>query len=140
MQAQLPSEFSPGPEHWVHCALHRNAAALAALHPGLRRALLYLAEHHAEPIALGQLARHAHVSPSHLSYLFRSVLNITFKPMLQRIRVEKAKEMLAAAGRQRITEVAWSTGFADLGHFERIFRRIVGQSPSEFRRGAAGPA
>lgn len=140
-----PAEAAPplapaGPEHWVRCALHRNAAALAPLHPGLRRALLYLAEHYAQPIALGQLARHAHVSPSHLSYLFRSMLNTTFKPMLQRIRVEKAKEMLVAAGRPRITEVAWNAGFADLSHFEKSFRRIVGQTPSEFRRGAAGQA
>jgi DNA-binding NtrC family response regulator len=127
-----------GPEHWARCALHRNAAALAALHPGVRRALAYLVEHYAEPVALGQLAQHAHVSPSHLSYLFRSTLHTTFKPMLQRIRVEKAKEMLVAAGRRRITEVAWSAGFADLSHFEKSFRRIVGQSPSEFRRGAAG--
>ena len=129
-----------GPEHWARCALHRDAAALDSLHPGLRRALMYLAEHYAEPITLGQLSQHAHVSPSHLSYLFRSVLDTTFKPMLQRIRVEKAKEMLVAASRRRITEVAWSAGFADLSHFEKSFRRIVGQSPSEFRRGAAGPA
>lgn len=141
MVAQAPCVPAPvppvpaGPEHWVRCALHRNAEALAALHPGLRRALAYLAEHYAEPIALGQLAQHAHVSPSHLSYLFRSALHTTFKPMLQRIRVEKAKEMLVAAGRRRITEVAWSAGFADLSHFEKSFRRIVGQSPSEFRRG-----
>ena len=148
MVAQAPCGPAPAPappaptglEHWVRCALHRNTAALAALHPGLRRALAYLAEHYAEPIALGQLAQHAHVSPSHLSYLFRSALNTTFKPMLQRIRVEKAKEMLAAAGRRRITEVAWSAGFADLSHFEKSFRRIVGQSPSEFRRGAAQAA
>jgi AraC-like DNA-binding protein len=125
-------------EHWVRCAVTRNQGGLSCLHDALRKALLYLGEHYAEPVSLGQLAGQAHVSPSHLGYLFRSVLSTTFKPLLQRIRIEKAKEILSTDARQRITEVALSVGFGDLSHFEKSFRRIVGQSPREFRRLAQG--
>jgi len=123
--------------HWVRCAVTRNLGELSRLHDALRKALLYLGEHYAEPISLGQLADQAHVSPSHLGYLFRSVLSTTFKPLLQRIRIEKAKEIFSSDARRRITEVSLSVGFGDLSHFEKSFRRIVGQSPREYRRTAA---
>lgn len=122
--------------HWVRCVVTRNLGELARLHNALRKALLYLGEHYAEPVSLGQLAGQADVSPSHLGYLFRSVLSMTFKPLLQHIRIEKAKEILSAAPRQRITEVALNVGFGDLSHFEKSFRRIVGRTPTEFRREA----
>lgn len=122
--------------HWVECAVARDLAALSGLHEALRRALLYLGEHYAKPLSLGELARQAHVSPSHLGFLFRSALGTTFKPLLQRIRIEKAKEMLHADEHQRITDVALSVGFGDLSHFEKSFRRLVGRSPREFRRAA----
>ncbi len=126
------------PEHWVRCAISRDMAALKKLHESLKKALLYLGEHYAEPISLGQLAQQAHVSPSHLTFLFRSELGTAFKPFLLRIRVQKAKEMMTADPRMRITEVAMSVGFTDLSHFEKSFRRIVGRRPREFRRNGNG--
>lgn len=135
--AQPAAPAARPPAHWVHCATTRNLGELGRLHDALRKALLYLGEHYAEPISLGQLARQAHVSPSHLGYLFRSVLSTTFKPLLQRIRIEKAKEILSTDTRQRVTEVALSVGFSDLSHFEKSFRRIVGRSPREYRARSA---
>ncbi|RQP21981.1 AraC family transcriptional regulator [Piscinibacter terrae] len=129
---RLPSPIPTG--HWVRCAVTRDAGELGRLHAALRKALLYLGEHYAEPISLEQLAGQAHVSPSHLGFLFRSVLSTTFKPLLQHIRIEKAKEILSNDAGRRITEVALIVGFGDLSHFEKSFRRIVGHSPREFRR------
>ncbi|MBC7905524.1 MAG: sigma 54-interacting transcriptional regulator, partial [Rhodospirillaceae bacterium] len=62
-------EAAAGPEvdRWLHHALNKDVKALATLHPGLRKALLYLVDHYAEPIRLGALARQVHVSQSHLS-------------------------------------------------------------------------
>lgn len=125
------------PAHWARCAMTRDATELARLHKALRKALLYLGEHYANPISMEQLARHAHVSPSHLSHLFRHTLNVAFKPLLQQIRIEKAKEMLMRDDCPRVTEVAMSVGFGDLSHFEKSFRRIVGSSPREFRGSVA---
>ncbi|HKR24819.1 MAG TPA: helix-turn-helix domain-containing protein [Allosphingosinicella sp.] len=124
-------------DRWVHCAIEGDDALMNGLHQALRRALANLGARYAEPISLDQLARHAGVSPSHLSYLFRSALGMSFKMLLGHIRISKARELLAAGAGPNITQVAMSVGFSDLSHFERSFRRIVGQSPREYRRSAA---
>jgi AraC-like DNA-binding protein len=125
-------------QRWVQPVLSRDLGMLGRVHDGVRKALLYIGERYPEPISLGQLAEQAHLSPSHLSYLFRNDLKTPFKPLLQRIRIEKAKELLACAhGRTRITEVALSVGFTDLSHFEKSFRRLTGKSPREYRRDRA---
>lgn len=130
-----PIGATPGEsELWLRCAVHRDAAELERMHEGLARALIYLGDHYPEPISLARLARHAHVSTSHISFLFRTVLNMPFKSVLARIRVHKAREILASDSRRQITDVALSVGFADLSHFEKSFKRLVGQSPREFRR------
>ncbi len=142
-RADPPPEIAPpppapeetGPDRWVRCAVQRDEAELSRLHDALRRALVYLGDRYAEPISLGELARQAHVSPSHLSALFRTALDMPFKGLLARIRIHKAKEILTADPRRQITEVALSVGFTDLSHFEKSFRKMVGRSPREFRRG-----
>ena len=95
-----------------------------------------MGRHYAESISLGQLAHISAVSPSHLSFLFRTSLGTSFKSLLQGIRVEMAKACIRNGGPQRITEVAQRVGFADLSHFEKSFRRLGGQSPREYRRAA----
>ena len=131
--AEVAGEASAA-DVWVRRALNKDAEALATLHPGLRRAVLYLVDHYPEPIRLGALARRVHVSQSHLSFLFRHSLQTSCKGMLARIRVEKAKALLTENSRQPITDVALQVGFADLSHFEKYFRRQVGRTPREFRR------
>ncbi|AUX43534.1 transcriptional regulator [Sorangium cellulosum] len=121
---------------WARMVLAKDSSQLPTLHDGLGRALVYLGEHYVEPIALAQLARHARVSASHLSYLFKSSLGMSFKPFLGRLRVERAKQLLESS-RQRITDVAIAVGFADLSYFEKLFRRLVGVSPRVYRRHTA---
>ncbi|CAO3382462.1 helix-turn-helix domain-containing protein [Azospirillum argentinense] len=134
-----PPASSPA-DRWVGCALTRDQDALARLHGGLRKALLFLGERFADPITLDELSRQAHVSPSHLSYLFRTELQTSFKGLLGRIRIHKARELLAADRRLPITEVAMCVGYGDLSHFEKSFRRLVGESPREYRRNLTGAA
>jgi DNA-binding NtrC family response regulator len=119
---------------WVRFAVDGIGGRPSELHDALRRALLHLGSHYEEPTSLAQLARHAGVSPSHLGFLFRTIIGMPFKALLGHIRVQKAREMLLADRRSQVTEIAMRVGFSDLSHFEKRFRRIVGQSPREFRR------
>ncbi|WP_049973887.1 AraC family transcriptional regulator [Azospirillum sp. B4] len=125
-------------DRWLRHALNKDPRALGTLHPGLRKAVLYLVDNYADPIRLGPLARQARVSQSHLCFLFRSGMRTSSKSLLARIRVEKAKALLAENTDQPITDVALQVGFADLSHFEKCFRREVGRTPREFRRMVAG--
>lgn len=115
-------------------AVAAPVSAHEGLHDGLKRALAYLKDHAAEPVTLGDLARQAHVSQSHLGFLFRSELGTTFKLLLQQLRIEHAKQLLRGGQRLRITDVALQVGFGDLSHFEKSFRRVVGVSPRSYRR------
>lgn len=103
------------------------------VHPAVARALRYLDEHSAEPLTLAIVAKAAHSSPSHLSHLFRKTLGISPMAHLNELRLERARNLLSNCSEQSVTEVAWATGFGDLRHFERMFKRSTGVTPSQFR-------
>jgi AraC-like DNA-binding protein len=115
-------------------ALDSDGQAINGLHGALARALHHLGRNYAEPIALDTLAGHSNISPSHLSFLFRSEIGIPFKTLLCHIRIHQACSLLSRDDRRTVTDIALSVGFSDLSYFEKSFRRIVGQSPREFRR------
>lgn len=121
-------------EHWVRCVLDQDTQALSTLHAGLARALMYLCKQFHEPISAEQLAQKAHVSASHLRFLFRDSLGLSFKLFLQHVRIAQAKRLLMESPRRRITDVALSVGFSDFSHFQKCFRMIVGQTPGGLRR------
>jgi DNA-binding NtrC family response regulator len=131
-----PPSIGPGAnaEYWVQCAIDGNLAGENHRHAALARAVRHLGRHYSDPVSLAELATHSGVSASHLSFLFRDRLGMPFKSLLARIRIRKARELLASDRSSNITQIALQVGFADLSHFERSFRRIVGQSPRDFRR------
>lgn len=105
-------------------------------HPALAKAVDYLAQHYTSDINLNALASTAFVSPSHLSYLFKHHLGSTFKKVLIQIRIEKAKRLLLEEKHCRITEIAFEVGFHDLSHFEKTFKKLVGNCPGKYRKTA----
>jgi AraC-like DNA-binding protein len=101
-------------------------------HPIIARAKQYIDENYTEDICLEDVAGHAHVSMFYLCKLFKSTTGITFSEYLCRKRIEQAKEKLMDL-HTRISEVAYQVGFQSLTHFNRVFKRIVGHSPTVFR-------
>ena len=118
----------------IEALTEERYGAIGAFHPGLARALRYLVENLHRDLCLGSLARHACLSPSHLSHLFRSTLGVSYKPLLIRMRVARARRLLASDPHAPITGVADAVGFGDLSHFERTFKRLVGCTPRDYRR------
>jgi AraC-like DNA-binding protein len=107
---------------------------LAPLHPGLQRALRYIADHFHEEIALERLARESFVSASYLCALFKKSLGMGFKRFQSLLRVERAKTLLVRDRHQRITDISLEVGFGDFSHFLRTFKRATHISPREFRK------
>ena len=87
----------------------------------------------AQPLDLPALARVAHVSPAHFSRTFRAAFGETPHRYLQRRRVERAMFLLRT-GERSVTDICMDVGFASLGTFSRVFRDIVGEPPSVYRR------
>ena len=86
----------------------------------------------AQPLDVPAVARVAHVSPAHFSRQFRATFGETPHRYLQRRRVERAMELLRETDRS-VTEICLDVGFNSLGTFSRVFREVVGESPSGYR-------
>ncbi|MEX1117611.1 MAG: helix-turn-helix domain-containing protein [Terrimicrobiaceae bacterium] len=118
-----------------HLAITGNQLALQIgnREPGVvTKARTYLATHIDEDLTLAEVARAAGASTFYLCKLFRKHLGMTFTEYLSRCRVERAKQMLLKPT-ARISEVAFQAGFQSLTHFNRVFRRVVGDSPTDYR-------
>lgn len=116
-------------------SLMANQIALqeqAAEPPQVARARQFIHEHSGEEISLGDVARAAAISPFYLCKKFKETTGLHFTDYVSRVRVEKAKELLRNPN-NRISEVAYQTGFQSLSHFNRCFKRIAGESPTNCR-------
>lgn len=100
----------------------------------VRKAMVYLHGHYAEPLTREQIARYVGVSESHLANCFHQELGISPMMYLNRYRIKRARALLEA-GELNVTEVALSVGFSDSAYFGRMFQREVGVSPGAYRRG-----
>lgn len=111
----------------------------AAIQPYLE--LASVAEHlknkFREPLDVESLAEMAGLSVRQFERKFRSTFQTTPRAYLMQMRVIHACEMLGST-RTPITEIALESGFYDHSDFSRHFRRIMGQSPSEYRREKQG--
>jgi AraC family transcriptional regulator len=117
-------------ELFVEIARHGHTAQRA---PAWLRAVRELvAARFAENLTLHDLGTHFDVHPAHLARAFRQHYGCTLGDFVRDQRVEEAKRRITAGA--ALSEVALDCGFADQSHLARTFRRITGQTPSEFRR------
>ena len=100
--------------------------------PVIARAKQYIQEHQAEDLSLGQVAKAVNTSTFYFCKMFKKGTGINFTDYLSRFRIEKAKYLLLNPN-LRISEIAYEVGFQSLTHFNRVFKRIIGQSPTEYR-------
>lgn len=98
----------------------------------LRKAMDYIQEHYNEPITLKEVAESAYVSMCYISRMFRKELGRNFVDYLNGVRLEKAKELLKDP-RYKTYEVAEKVGIPDAHYFSRLFKKVVGLTPTEYR-------
>ena len=101
--------------------------------PMITKAKNFIREHHAEDLRLPQIARFANASPFHFCKLFKRATGLTFTNFLSRVRIESSKRLLINP-QLRVSEVAYEVGFQSLTHFNRVFQKLLGQSPTEYRQ------
>jgi len=99
----------------------------------MTRARQFIEDHQAEPLSLGRIARVANISRHYFCKMFKKATGINFTDYLSRVRVEKSKTLLLNPN-SRISEAAFACGFQSMTNFNREFKRIVGRSPTQFRK------
>jgi AraC-like DNA-binding protein len=106
---------------------HENAEP-----PVITRAKEYIHEHQTENLRLGHVAKAVNTSTFYFCKMFKKVTGINFTDYLSRVRIEKSKNLLLNPN-LRVSEIAFEVGFQSLTHFNRVFKKILGQSPTEYR-------
>ncbi len=98
----------------------------------LRRVLALIEARYNHRLDIDALSGEAHVSRYHFIRTFRARLFETPHQYLMRIRIDKARELLATSD-MPVTDICFEVGFESLGSFSSLFHRTVGWSPSVYR-------
>lgn len=118
-----------------HLAIVSNQLVVRKEHPEpeiVTRAKQYIQEHHTEDLSLGDVAHTVNTSTFYFCKVFKKSTGINFTDYVSRVRIEKAKN-LALNPNLRVSEIAFEVGFQSLTHFNRVFKKIAGLSPTEYR-------
>lgn len=120
----------PGREQRFYCDFdprtkHGDRAILKAQH--------WLSTQRERPVSVVDIAQHADLEPR--TFLRRFVAATGMKPSeyQQRLRITRAREMLEFS-QASVEEISWNLGYGDVGGFRRVFRKVVGLTPSDYRR------
>ena len=87
----------------------------------------------AEDLSLDALARESGYGRTHFLRLFRATTGETPHQYLLRLRINRAQSMILHRG-GNLVDIALASGFSAHAHFSRVFKQVLGRSPSEFRR------
>lgn len=111
-----------------------ESASLNGVEPAdVWRARRFIEQNSADAISLSKVAKAVNISPTHLSEKFKQVTGINFVDYVARTRFMKACALLQN-GTERVSEIAFAAGFQSLSQFNRVFKRLAGQSPRAYRR------
>lgn len=100
--------------------------------PMITRARQYIRENQAEELSLGQVAKAVNASSFYFCKMFKKGTGLNFTEYVCRVRIESAKNLLLNPN-LRISEIAYQVGFQSLTHFNRVFKKTVGEAPTEYR-------
>lgn len=98
----------------------------------IKKAIIYMYNNYVQKLSLLDVADHCYISSWHLSKLLNQYTGKGFFEIVNRIRIDKAKELLKGST-AKIQEISDIVGFQDVTHFSRIFKNYEGISPKDYR-------
>ena len=112
---------------------HREAHTNAPKKMDISLVKSFLDEHYKEKLSLESVASHFFIDKHYLARLFKEHYGVTLVTYLQQVRITHAKRMLRFTDKS-IEEIGLECGIGELNYFSRVFKKLEGVSPSEFRR------
>jgi len=112
-------------------AIDPKKRILEASPPLVGKVKMWIERHYQEPISLSSASQAAGISESYLSKIFAKETGVTFIEYVMRTRVEKA--ILFMGSGMKIYEIAEKVGYPNQGHFSKIFKKVTGKTPLEYR-------
>lgn len=99
------------------------------------KAVNYIKENYKYEIALEDIAKEVNISPHYFSKLFKDQVGENFIDYITSLRIQKSKELLAEK-QLSIKEICFDIGYSDPNYFSRLFKRVVGITPTEYKEAA----
>ena len=99
----------------------------------VEQAIEYFKQHYHEEVSIEQLAQRLYISPAYLSRLFKRKLNSSPSQCLIEIRIKEAKRLLIQTT-LCVQDIAGAVGISDSKYFSRLFKKVEGITPVEYRR------
>ena len=100
------------------------------------KARKFIEDYCVEELSLTKVAKAVGISANHLSEKFKHVTGVNFVDYIVRTRFEKACDLLRNSN-LRISEIAFAVGFQSLSQFNRVFKRLSEESPTQYRAASA---
>lgn len=110
-----------------------NRSPLSSKKQSLQYVKSYLEEHYQEHITLDHLAGQFYINKFYLARTFREQFGITILGHLDQIRVTRAKQLLRFSD-LTVEAVGREVGIPEPGYFGRVFKKVEGLAPGEYRR------
>jgi two-component system response regulator YesN len=98
----------------------------------VRQVKEYVINNYDKKISLSDISGQIYMSQSYLSYSFKRQTGKNLVEYINEVKIEKAKEMLMDP-KVRIKDVYHKVGFSDYSYFSRVFKRVTGTSPLNYR-------
>ncbi|MCR5750331.1 MAG: AraC family transcriptional regulator [Kiritimatiellae bacterium] len=99
----------------------------------IKDAITYVSKTYASDISVADLARRANLSESQFTRIFRRQTETSPAHYIVQTRINAARTLLETTDKL-LTDIATETGFYDHAHFIRTFKRLVGMTPSRYRK------
>lgn len=99
------------------------------------KAKKYIRQHFKRDLSLEEVAKYVDISPYYFSKLFKEEEGENFIDYLTSLRIDRAKVLLLET-EESMKEVCAEVGYSDPNYFSRIFKKVVGYTPTEYREGA----
>ncbi|HET7658182.1 MAG TPA: AraC family transcriptional regulator, partial [Bacillales bacterium] len=103
----------------------------------LRKAQVYIDKHFGAAVSLEDVAEHVGLSAYYFSKLFKEQSGTTFIDYLTEVRIRRGKQLLQET-RMSLKEICYEVGYRDPNYFSRVFKKITGRTPSDYRSSIQG--
>lgn len=102
-------------------------------HHVIKEVVKYLDENYTSKLNQEDLAEKFFISKEYLSRKFKSEFGINMVDYINQLRIQKAQLLMESAS-LKLFDIAYKVGFQDEKYFSRVFKKVVGISPKEFRK------
>lgn len=99
----------------------------------IEKSIDYIISHYSEKLSLERVSSYVYLNKSYFSELFKKETGINYNDYINQVRIQKACELIAE-GRHTLSDIAQMVGFSDQNYFSKIFKRLVGKSPKNYKK------